>query len=114
MTDHDKLVGELRRLSPAVQKWSDRAWCEESVQASRRDPSSLGHPPSWLGGPVRRQQLRERFDDAKILVCCRRQKGGIPKPERHDDDERKDKRGGLERPASGPPCEENCLSLHVW
>ena len=50
MTDHDKLVAELRRLSAAVQKWSDRAWCEESVQASRRDPSSLGHPPSWFGG----------------------------------------------------------------
>ena len=27
-----------------------------------------------LARPVRRQQLRERFDDAKILVCCRRQK----------------------------------------
>src|SRR4051812_42858431 len=38
----------------------------------------------------------ERLDDPKILVC------GIPKPERRDDYERKDERGGLERPRVPP------------
>src|SRR5439155_24591774 len=67
-----------------------------------------------LARPVRRQQTRGHFDKPKVLVCSCRQKRGIPKPDRNDDDEGSDKRGRLKRPAPGPRCDEDHLSIHVW
>src|SRR3954469_1994837 len=57
--------------------------------------------------------MRGRFDQAEVLVCGRRQKGGIPEPDDDDYDESTNERGDLEAAAPNPPCDGDGPAPHA-
>jgi hypothetical protein len=67
-----------------------------------------------LASPVKRQFSGDDFDELKISVRSRREKGRIPPPDRENNGESAYERSALECAAAGRSPNEYQVSLHDW
>ena len=67
-----------------------------------------------LAPPVKREFGGDDFDELKICVRSRREKGRVPPPGRDDNGESADERSALECAAAGRSPNEYHVSLHDW
>jgi hypothetical protein len=67
-----------------------------------------------LASPVKRQFAGDDFDELKISVRSRREKGRVPPPGRENNGESAYERSALECAAAGRSPNEYQVSLHDW
>ena len=66
-----------------------------------------------LAPPIKRQELRQGFEQPEILIRGHRQQRGIPKPGGGDQDEGADERETFEDAAPGDPRDEKSPGVHT-